>query len=246
MESNGSKMASMDRIYPPSPEFETEQQSKYPAEDQIYSSQDYLTSSNQKSSHVTKSDKRDITLTSGANSPTEFITWNESKYGSSIQMENPNNFDKIRMKNEIKMRQLAQPIVKHKYGSNRAISESDINPNLSGSQNLGYDSCARIKYKPPKSKSKNKKRGQNILAYSLLDKSIENTMNLIESAKHQNLENNSGKLMSSMLGSPGHGLNDSGNVRSSSQFKLKDTDRDEKLMNFHKMQDLKVSNEELY
>jgi hypothetical protein len=115
----------------------------------------------------------------GAVSPVEFITWNDSKYNS----QSIDKFQEQKIKDEERQMKLMQPMSRH-------IADKNITSFTNETINSGDDTQDYIKYvseqpaKRPKPIINNsRKKAKNVLAYSLLDRSLDNTINLIESSR---------------------------------------------------------------
>lgn len=118
-------------------------------------------------------------------SPAEFITWNESKYNTQTN-DQYETLDNLRKKNEDKLKRLMRPLNLNQNKSMKHSTHESAHPSHLNDSEHNFSQNARVKYKPPKSKSK--RRNQNVLAYSLLDKSLDNTITLLENARRQNHE----------------------------------------------------------
>ena len=97
LNSNTSPLASVDRMYPPSPEVDSEQTSKFLTNMQMYSSAEFMTQPKPKLKDYRKYGSN------GKQSPAEFITWNESKYNSH-NMDDFDTMNKARLKNEARLK----------------------------------------------------------------------------------------------------------------------------------------------
>jgi hypothetical protein len=115
----------------------------------------------------------------GAVSPVEFITWNDSKYNS----QSIDKFQDQKIKDEERQMKLMQPISRHVAGKNiNSFTNETLN---SGDVTQDYEKY--ISDQPTKRPkpiiTNSRQKAKNVLAYSLLDRSLDNTINLIESAR---------------------------------------------------------------
>lgn len=100
---------------------------------------------------------------------------------------------------------------------------------------------ANSRSKSRKSRDTRKTARKNILAYSLLDRSIDNTISLLEKSKKNNLnELDLCKYHDIINVAESSGLQ----TKPKYKFQLKNREREMYLESFRKMQELKVTNEE--
>lgn len=174
----GSPLASSEHLYPPSPRINEE--------NTRFIMNKYLMDSNKAQNNEVSSSKKNTS--NGVSSPCEFITWNESKYGSR-SIDNHPELTYGKLKDEQRHQKLMRPV-------SRQRGIHSMNSCTSDTLNSGDDTHGVVKFKDYRrinNHSKNKKprnaKSKNVLAYSLLDRSLDNTINLIENARKKELGN---------------------------------------------------------
>lgn len=173
-----SPLTSIDQLCPPSPPI-SDEKTRFVMNKYLYDSakaQDNI--QNLRMSKKYKSN--------GANSPCEFITWNESKYNSKSIDAYP-ELHQIYDRDVERQSKLMQPVSRH-------LGVKSTNSFNSGTMNSRDDTQELVKYAAPKVRhhSKNKlitksHKNRNVLAYSLLDRSLDNTIQLLENSKRNEL-----------------------------------------------------------
>lgn len=168
-----SPLASVDHLYPDSPKISDSRANLMMNK--------YIKDSSKVHGNVKNSKNSKKYQSNGATSPVEFITWNDSKYGS----QSIDKFQEQKFKDEERQMKLMQPMSRH-------LVVKSINSFTNETFNSGDDTQDFAKYIPKQSSSKSKLKNsnsrqkvKNVLAYSLLDRSLDNTINLIESARRK-------------------------------------------------------------
>jgi hypothetical protein len=196
----------------------------------------YLIDSSRVRSNVRIATDAEKYKSQGANSPWEFITWNESKYNcKSIDLYNS---EVDRMRDEERKFRMMQPLGK-KMGIKSWNSDT---------LNSGEDTQDLVNYQQSKLKKfdTRPKKIHNSMAYALLDRSLDNTINLIESARRKEFDDKTQCDKSKNdLGKSQERESDLG-WKPQYQFQLKNNDRDVYLESYRKMQQLKMSTEDTW
>lgn len=141
----------------------------------------YIKDSSKAHGNVKNSKNSKKYQSNGATSPVEFITWNDSKYNS----QSIDKFQEQKFKDEERQMKLMQPMSRH-------VVVKSINSFTNETFNSGDDTQDFAKYtsrqpniRPKLKNSNSRHKVKNVLAYSLLDRSLDNTINLIESARRK-------------------------------------------------------------
>ncbi|CAI2381388.1 unnamed protein product [Moneuplotes crassus] len=239
-----SPLTSIDQFNPSSPRIE--------AEGNRLMMQKYLTESERVQENNKNSKNIKKYKSNGAASPCDFITWNESKYNS----QSIDQFFDQRIKDAERQNKLMKPLGKKPQKSTaKSISNMGVYRRTRHQRNHKSDhysitsdtlysmedhaetvnyrqQTANSRSKSKKSRDTRKTARKNILAYSLLDRSIDNTISLLEKSKKNNLNELDLSESSGLQTKPKY------------KFQLKNREREMYLESFRKMQELKVTNEE--